>query len=501
MWPRPAPIRTRLTLWYVGVLAGILAVYLASVTVILFWQMSSVLKRIGAEDLETVKGLLYVAPDGSVEVREDFHHHSDWKQVQERLLEVLSPDGKILYRNERLGDRTIGGRPFDGEGQQSYSGRSDKASDGTPIILISRTWDLQGHPVLIRVGYRQDLIWNELRETVLILLLTLPIVLAGTAYAGYKMVGRTLDPVTKMTSRAEQINSERLSERVPEDNPDDELGHLARVFNAMLSRIEQSFEQLRRFTADASHELRTPLAAMRSTGEVGLQRSRTPEEYRDVVGSMLEEVNRLTNITENLLILSRADAGQITVDPVSLRASELIHEAASLLEVLIEDKHLHFHFEGDEEATVCADRLYLRQAIVNILHNAVKFTPERGSIIARVSREGDSTVELSIRDTGPGIDEHQASRIFERFYRGAGARSEENGGAGLGLSIALWAVRANNGEMGTCAAPGGGATFWIRLPKGSSLADEQGWPRTREAVSTAGGDAVAALTENSESLQ
>ena len=476
MWRTSLPIKARLTAWYVGVLAAILALYLVGVAGILFWRMSAVLRRIGAEDLETVKGLLYLVPDGSIEVREDFHHHSDWKQVQERLLEILSPEGQILYRNERLGNRTIGGPPLQGEGWYTFSGRSDRASDGTPIILISRMANVQGRSVLVRVGYRRDLIWNELRETVAILLLTLPLVLLGIAYAGYRMVGRALDPVTKMATRAEKINSEHLSERLPEPNPNDELGHLAGVFNAMLARIEQSFDQLRRFTADASHELRTPLAAMRSTGEVGLQRQLTQEEYRDLVGSMLEEVNRLTNIVENLLVLSRADAGQIKVNRVTLRASDLVCEAASLLEVLIEDKHIQFHFEGEQNATVCADRLYLRQAVVNVLHNAVKFTPEGGAIVARVVLKEDSIVEISIRDTGPGIKEDHVPRIFERFYRGADARAGENGGAGLGLSIALWAVHANDGEMGTYAAPGGGSIFWICLPAGSGSLDPHDSP-------------------------
>src|SRR5208282_136279 len=201
---------------------GILAVYFAGVSVLLFWQMGGILKRIAAEDLETVKGLLYFEGDGRVGVREDYHHHTDWKQVQERLLEVLALDGTILYRNEKLGDRTIGGAPFAGEGEHGYSGRSARMSDGTPIVLISRKYDLQGRTVLIRVGYSQDLIWNELKETLLVLLLASPLVLAGTAYAGYKMVGRTLSPVSKMAHRAEQINSERLNDRLPTENPEDE---------------------------------------------------------------------------------------------------------------------------------------------------------------------------------------------------------------------------------------------------------------------------------------
>ena len=461
---RPRRVRTRLTLMYVAMLGGVLAVYFAGVSVLLFWQMSGILKRLAAEDLETVKGLLYVSDEGQVGVREDYHHHTDWKQVQERLLEILGPDGSILYRNEKLGDRTIGGAPFAGEGEHGYSGRSARMSDGTPIVLISRKYDLQGRTILIRVGYNQDLIWNQLKETLLVLLLASPLVLAGTAYAGYKMVGRTLSPVSKMAHRAEQINSERLDERLPIENPEDELGHLARVFNAMLSRIEHSFEQLQRFTADASHELRTPLAAIRSIGEVRLQEDARPEEYRDTIGSMLEEVNRLSGIVESLLTLSRADAGQIRMQVSVFPLKALVREAAALLEVLIDDKRVTFTLTGDETVGAEADRLYIRQAVINILHNAVKFTPPGGSISAHVECSSDSRVELSVSDSGPGISAEHAGKVFERFYRADEARTGDDMGAGLGLSIARWAVEANDGEIGMTNLPGAGAKFWIRLP-------------------------------------
>jgi heavy metal sensor kinase len=466
MWQLRPPkrIRTRLTLYYVGMLAGVLALYFAGVSLLLFWQASNVLKRLAAEDLETVKGLLYYDDDGHVDVREDYHHHSDWKQVQERLLEVLSLDGTILYRNERLGDRTIGGPPFPGEGVHGYSGRSAKMSDGTPIIMISRQWNLGGQTILIRVGYSQDLIWNELRGTLLILVLASPLILAAVAYAVYATVGRALDPVSKMAHRAQQINSEHLNERLPVESEEGELGYLAGVFNAMLSRIEQSFEQLKRFTADASHELRTPLAAIRSIGEVALQENATPAQYRDTIGSMLEEVNRLTAIVESLLTLSRADAGQINLQVSVFPLAALVRESAALLEVLIEDKQLTFTLAGDESVGVQGDRLYIRQAVINVLHNAVKFTPPGGSISARIQCDGDSRVELSISDTGPGIPPEQSSRVFERFVRLDESRTASNVGAGLGLSVARWAVQANDGEIGVISVAGAGSRFWIRLP-------------------------------------
>jgi heavy metal sensor kinase len=277
------------------------------------------------------------------------------------------------------------------------------------------------------------------------------------------MAGRVLDPIQKMATRAQQITSERLGDRLPVENEGDELGHLARAFNEMLSRIENSFEQLRRFTSDASHELRTPLAAIRSVGEVGLQKNASPEEYRDMIGSMLEEVNRLTNLVESLLTLSRADAGQLTLRYTNFPVMDLMRDAAGLLEVLIDEKKLTFTLEGDENLFVRGDRLFLRQAIINILHNAVKFTPAGGTISLSVSREGDSKAVLSITDNGPGIPLEHRTLVFDRFYRVDSARAGDKG-AGLGLSIARWAVNSHDGEIALSNAPGGGCTFWIRLP-------------------------------------
>ena len=279
-------VRARLTLWYVMPLAGVIGVYLAAVLLLLFWQMNRVLTHLAEEDLETVKGLLYFRADGQLDLHLEYHHRAGWRQVQERLLEVLAPDGRILYRNERLGSRSIGGPPFPGEGERVYSERSTRMSDGTAVVLVSGKYDLHGRRVLIRVAYSEDLIWGRLQETLAILLLALPLALAAIGLVGYKMAARALDPIEKMARRARQIDFENLDERLPVENPDDELGHLASEFNATLARIGQSFEQLRRFTSDASHELRTPLAAIRSIGEVGLQQDAEPDH--DVVLAPLE---------------------------------------------------------------------------------------------------------------------------------------------------------------------------------------------------------------------
>lgn len=179
---------------------------------------------------------------------------------------------------------------------------------------------------------------------------------------------------------------------------------------------------------------------------------------------MLEEVNRLTSLLEGLLTLSRAEAEQFVIRPSVFPLKELMQEVGDLLEVLVEEKRLVFQIQGDETGCVKADRLYLRQAVVNLLHNAVKFSPAEGSIVARIERRENSTVVLSISDTRPGIPRMHAEKVFKRFYRVEESRGGENKGAGLGLSIAKWAVQANHGEIGLDSSSQGGCTFWIRLP-------------------------------------
>jgi heavy metal sensor kinase len=466
-WPHRSHVRTRLTLGYAFVLGASLVVFVACASFALVWQLREQLKRHTAEDLVTVEGLLYFRGDGTLQFNDDFHNHPESKLVQERYLEVLSPEAIILFRNDRLGNRTMGGVPFAGEGVGGYSERSARVSDGTFVILASRQDSLQGRTILVRVAYSEEPIWRGLRGFLMSSLLAVLLTLLFAAIAGYTMASRALDPIVRMAQRAEQITPERLHDRLPVVAKD-EVGNLAQVFNQMLSRIEQSFGQLRRFTADASHELRTPLASIRTVAEVGLRKAATPEEYRDIIGSMLEEINRLTNLVETLLTLSRADSGQILMKLEVFSLGEIVAEAASLLDVLFEEKRQKFIFETDKSAVVRGDRLILRQAALNILHNAVKFTPEGGCISARIVCE-DSRITLSVTDNGPGIPTAHLAKVFDRFYRVDSARTGDNKGAGLGLSIAQWAAKAHDGEIGLSPTPGGGCTFWIRLPLASSI--------------------------------
>jgi heavy metal sensor kinase len=292
----------------------------------------------------------------------------------------------------------------------------------------------------------------------------LPIIVVLVVITGYLVAAGALRPVDSMAKRAAEITADRLNERLIIDNPDDELGQLGTAFNATLARLENSFDQLRRFTADASHELRTPLTAIRSVGEVSLRRSGDETYYRDVIGSMLEETNRLTRLVDSLLTLSRADAGRIQLHLTEMNLLDLVRESAGLLEVLAEEKNQTLRVEGDASLRVIADRTILRQALVNLIDNAVKYSPAESSILIRVmDNERDGVVE--VQDSGPGIPSEHRSRIFERFYRVDKARTRAEGGTGLGLSIAQWAVTAHGGTIELLCEPGFGSIFCIHLPK------------------------------------
>jgi len=204
------------------------------------------------------------------------------------------------------------------------------------------------------------------------------VLLAG--FVGYALARKALAPVDSMANQTKRISAERLGDRLSIENSQDELGKLGTVFNDMLGRLQAAFDQLRRFTSDASHELRTPLSAIGSVGEVALQDQRSPAEYRDVIGSMLEEVDRLTRLSERLLALSRADAGHVQLQREDIPLVRLAKEASSVVEVLAEEKQQQIDIEGDANLVVSVDRLILRQAIVNLLDNAIKYSPSGSQI-------------------------------------------------------------------------------------------------------------------------
>jgi heavy metal sensor kinase len=463
-WLRPKNVRVRLTLWYVGVLGVILLIYSVSASIFVFLQWRSEVDRLAAEEVETIEGCLSFNSEGSVYLRGSAHDHPYPITMQHRLMEVLSDNGAVLYRNERLGTRDLGGAPFSGEGMNSYSPRSVSLNDGTRVRVVSRRHMVEGKPTIIRIGFSEEELGRRLWQLVLGLLAGAPLALAAAGAAGYFLARRTLSPIQRMAQRALEINAHELGARLTVENPEDEIGLLATAFNDTLARIENSFQQLRRFTSDASHELRTPLNAIQNVGEVGLRKRGNAGEYREVISTMLEESGRLTRLVDNLLTLSRADAEQPRLSLTEIPALEFVKQVTSLLDVLAEEKEQTLSAEGDESACVFADHIVLRHIVINLIDNAIKYSPFGGHIRVRVFEKADRVVSIEIEDNGPGIPMQHRSKVFDRFYRIDEARTRETGGAGLGLSIAQWGAEAHGGRLELLCPPTGGCIFCVNLP-------------------------------------
>jgi heavy metal sensor kinase len=466
---RPTFIRDRLTLWYIGIFGIVLAIYICGACFLQYWQLSDQLHHAEVEDVETVEGLLYFAPDGRLLLQEDYHSHPQSRLLLDRYMEVLTPNGQVLFRNDRLHEMELGGAPVPHEGEVGYTSNRIRLTDGTPVLALSHVHMLLGKPLLIRLGYSTEPLKRRLWEFVEFLLLAMPIALIAAGFAGYRVAGKALNPLEQMARQTEQITALRLDERIPVDNPKDEFGHMARVLNGLLARLGESFEKLQHFTSDVSHELRTPLAAMRSVGEVGLQADHSSEKYRDIIGSMLEEVARLTAMIDTLLTIAHADSGEVKLHRTVFTLNDLVQESVTVVGVLAEDKKQTIVISGESQLSLSADRNFLRMAVINLLDNAVKYSPAGTTIHLRVfdgsvSSSNSEFVELAIEDEGSGISEDKAGRVFDRFYRVDEGRTRDAGGAGLGLAIAKWAVEAHGGTISLQPRLPNGSVFSIRLP-------------------------------------
>jgi heavy metal sensor kinase len=472
---RLSHIRTRLTLWYVAIFGLLFAAYICSACFLQYWQLKQQLYHAEVQDMETVQGLLYFA-DGQLSLHEEYFNRPESRSLLDRMLEVLDSNGHVLFRNRKLDGNTLGGRLLPDEGVNGFFPRSLRLADGTPVLVISHVHVLQQTPVLIRLAYSTDPLRLQSLQLLGLLALVLPIALIAAGFAGYRFVMRVLDPLEQMATLTERITARRLNERIPVQNAEDELGHMALVLNALLERLQESFKKLQRFTSDVSHELRTPLAAIRSVGEVGLQEDHDAEKYRDIIGSMLEEVANLTAMIDTLLTIAHADSGAIQLQQTTFALIDLVQEGVAVVGVLAEDKEQTLSVTGDQRALVCADRAFLRMALVNLLDNAVKYSPAGSSIRVSLHIVGSDTglaqfVELAIQDEGPGIPEGAQQLVFDRFYRLDEARSRDSGGFGLGLPIAKWAVEAHGGTINVKTSFPTGAIFCVKLPVVTGIRD------------------------------
>jgi len=280
---------------------------------------------------------------------------------------------------------------------------------------------------------------------------------------GWFLSRKSLRPIDKITETTKRITASNLSERLALQGSNDDLDRLAMTINQMMERLEESFQKLTRFTADAAHELRTPLAALKGETEVFLSRKRSSEEYQEALANNLERLDFLTKLVNDLLILSQADEGKASLKIENLNFSELLKELYEAFNVVAMQKKISFTFSAFEEVLINGDRIKLKQLFSNLIDNAIKYTPDGGNIGLTV-QPGKCQATVVIKDTGIGIPTNDLHHIFDRFYRVDTSRSRLSGGVGLGLSICQWIVKAHQGTIDVKSTPQQGTTFTVILP-------------------------------------
>jgi len=281
--------------------------------------------------------------------------------------------------------------------------------------------------------------------------------------AAWWLTRRLLAPVVRLTDIAEKITLDNLDERLPEGQKNDEFARLAEVFNNMLARLESSVAQIRDFTIHASHELKTPLTIMRGEMETALHEGNISASQKELFASQLDEIQRLTKIVEGLTLLARADAGQLVNEEEMVHFSELVRDSFADAQILAQARNIQVNLTACEDVTIRGDRHRLRQLLLNLTDNAIKYNEPGGQVEISL-RRGKGMAELSISNTGRGISPEYLPRVFERFFRGDPEQTANVEGCGLGLALAEWIVHAHGGEIELFSELGGMTTVHASFP-------------------------------------
>lgn len=452
-----------------------------------WWATRSIRQRMtGSYTLALAVMLVVYATATYLAVRHEFFEqlddelHDDFDNAHARL--TSTADGRIIWSGEPPAerDRRIDvWSADDGPIYQSNPSAGWRPPVGTTepfyesLVIGGSHWRALSGPVrigprraLVRVARSEELVRRQLWEVATVLVFGGPLIVVLAGAGGYVLARRALAPIDHLASAARRITAARLHERLPVPNPHDEIGRLATVINDTFARLDASFVQLRRFTADASHELRTPLSVVRGLAEIGLGGTRSPAEFKEALSSILEEVDRLTRLVDTLLRLSHGDASNVRLTRERVDLGGLTTDVAASLSILAEERAQHLAIDAAEHVTVVADRLVLREALMNVIDNAIKYSPLSSTIALAVHAEDDEGV-VTVADQGPGIPPDQRERVFDRFFRLDEGRSRDRGGTGLGLAIAKWAVDVNGGRISVDVGAHGGSVFRIVLPAAS----------------------------------
>jgi heavy metal sensor kinase len=323
---------------------------------------------------------------------------------------------------------------------------------------------LGGQNYLVLAVQSLDEIDTDLAVLRRVLWLAVPLAMVLAGIGGYWLASRSLAPLASMAAQARHITHSNLETRLDAGAAAEELAVLSESFNELLSRLDQSFDHMRRFVADASHELRTPISIIRGEADVALAQDRSAAEYKQALAIVLDESRRLSRLVDDLLNLARADAGRVKLQVAEFYLNDLVAECCRSAQTLAAARGIALECPAHDDVAFRGDEELVRRMVMNLIDNAIRYTPAGGRVTATLEAR-DGAVSIRIADTGAGIAPEAVPHVFERFYRGDKARSRQDGGFGLGLAIVKWIAESHHGSVEVESAPGQGSAFTVTLPR------------------------------------
>jgi len=482
----PRSLRFRVTAWYASLLAGSLLVFGAAAYLGFQQYLHHALQNSLLDEARSlgVKLLVDARSKGEEHVIDEINEHYA-PELTTQFIRITRRDGSVLYQSAPPKDASFESArvPAVKDGLRTEFSREEYGAGSVPLLIEALPFETpEGDWYLIETGSSLLPMKSVLHGLLLILALGLPIVVAGAIVGGYLLMRQSLLPVDEITRQAERTRLGNLGDRLPVQRTGDELERLATAFNQMLARLEDSFHNINRFSADASHELRTPLTILRGELEALARQPDLPFAWLEPIGSMLEETARLGRIIDHLLTISRLDAGAVQMEGQILDLGALARSTVEQMRLLADEERISVKYSLTPGVIVFGDPARLVQMIVNLLDNAIKYTGEKGHVELSTSVVGDTAI-LEVSDDGLGISAEALPHVFERFYRADKARSRESGGTGLGLSIVKAICSAHNGSISISSVEGEGTRVRVELPlhKGFDRPSDGQWvPAERE---------------------
>jgi len=457
-------LRFRLTAWYAGLLVCVVILFGAAVYFGLERYLEKTLRAALSEQARTV------AEEINERIADDplpsLVHHLNEKfapHLNARFIRVTDAAGGILYISKRSSDGLLDPAlvPRMHPEEEEFATEVFLPS-GKRVLVQVVPFSVSGEKYIIEAGSLYAPIEAVLEGLIAMFALGMPVLTAVAIGGGYFLMRRALIQVEEITIQAERISSDNLSARLPVPATGDELERLTLALNRMMARLEDAFQHINRFSADVSHELRTPLTILRGELEALVHHEDLSPDLLDQIGSALEETERLRTIIDQLLVISRLDAGDV-LQKVPLDLGRLAISTAEQMQVVAEEKSIRLSYSAEPDIEVEGDPSRLKQVVVNLLDNAIRYTSEGGSIFVSAGRRNGSAV-LTVADNGAGIPPEALPHVFERFYRADKARSRYSGGAGLGLSIVNAICAAHRGDIEVSSREGVGTTMTVLLP-------------------------------------